>query len=102
MSKKSDRLREINSPEFVPRWLKILTNLQYRLIIEGVAVGLLAGLLVSAFRVALSKADEIRIDTHHDNKTMQHVVMKHGFRRCGIIYLANGDPRIAYQYSKEK
>ncbi|MBQ6900332.1 MAG: ClC family H(+)/Cl(-) exchange transporter [Firmicutes bacterium] len=60
MSKKTDRLREINSPEFLPRWLKILTNLQYRLIVEGVAVGALAGLLVSAFRVALSKADEIR------------------------------------------
>ena len=60
MSKKTDRLRGINSPDSLPRFLKILTNLKYRLIIEGVAVGALAGLLVSAFRVALSKADEIR------------------------------------------
>ena len=60
MSKKTDRLREINSPDSLPRWLSVLANLKSRLIIEGVAVGLLAGLLVSAFRVALSKADEIR------------------------------------------
>jgi hypothetical protein len=28
---------------------------------------------------------------------MQHVVEKHGFSRRGIIFLANGDPRIAYE-----
>lgn len=44
--------------------------------------------------------DEIRIDTHHDNKVMQHLLEKNGFVRCGIIYLENGDPRIAYQFSK--
>ncbi len=38
----------------------------------------------------------IRIDTHHDNKIMQHVVEKHGFSRRGIIYVADGSPRIAY------
>lgn len=59
------------------------------------------GVFTHCFRFALENADEIRIDTHHDNKTMQHVVEKHGFKRCGVIYLENGDPRIAYQYSKE-
>ena len=39
----------------------------------------------------------LRIDTHADNKTMQHLVEKYGFIRCGIIYLKNGSPRIAYQ-----
>jgi len=63
--------------------------------------GKVKGIFTKCFEYALTRADEIRIDTHHDNKTMQHVVLKHGFRRCGIIYLANGDPRIAYQYSKE-
>ena len=59
------------------------------------------GVFTHCFRFALENADEIRIDTHHDNKTMQHVVEKHGFKRCGVIYLENGDPRIAYHYSKE-
>ena len=64
--------------------------------------GKVKGIFTKCFQYALTRADEIRIDTHHDNKTMQHVVQKHGFRRCGIIYLENGDPRIAYQYSKDQ
>ncbi len=39
----------------------------------------------------------IRIDTHKDNHIMQHNIEKHGFTYCGIIYLANGDERLAYQ-----
>lgn len=41
----------------------------------------------------------LRIDTHHDNRTMQHLVEKYGFVRCGIIYVEDGSPRIAYQYA---
>ena len=43
----------------------------------------------------LSKS--LRIDTHKDNKPMQRSLEKNGFVRCGIIHLANGDERIAYQ-----
>ena len=39
----------------------------------------------------------IRIDTHKDNHIMQHNIKKYGFTYCGIIYLANGDERLAYQ-----
>ncbi len=39
----------------------------------------------------------IRIDTHKDNAPMHKLLEKHGFARCGTIYLASGDPRIAYQ-----
>ena len=39
----------------------------------------------------------IRIDTHKDNLIMQHNIEKHGFTYCGIIYLASGDERLAYQ-----
>lgn len=39
----------------------------------------------------------IRIDTHENNKTMQHVVEKLGFIKCGIIYIEDGTPRRAYQ-----
>ena len=41
--------------------------------------------------------DNIRIDTHRDNRVMQELSLRHGFRCCGIIYLANGDERIAFQ-----
>jgi len=41
--------------------------------------------------------DNIRIDTHKDNRIMQGLLARHGFSYCGIIYLLNGDPRLAYQ-----
>ena len=44
----------------MPRYLRVLGNLKYRLIVEGIGVGLLAGILVSAFRLSLTKVDEIR------------------------------------------
>lgn len=58
------------------------------------------GVFTPCFAFALSRADEIRIDTHHDNLPMQHVVEKHGFQYCGVIYVSDGTPRKAYQYSK--
>lgn len=39
----------------------------------------------------------LRIDTQRDNTIMQHCIDKYGFTYCGIIYLANGDERLAYQ-----
>ncbi|MCI8528372.1 MAG: N-acetyltransferase [Lachnospiraceae bacterium] len=39
----------------------------------------------------------IRIDTHADNHIMRHLLDKHGFKTCGIIYVEDGTPRIAYQ-----
>ena len=59
------------------------------------------GVFAKAFDFCRQHIDELRVDTHRDNKTMQHLATRHGFKRCGIIYLENGDPRIAYQYSKE-
>ena len=39
----------------------------------------------------------LRIDTHRDNHIMQHCILKYGFQYCGIIFLASGDERLAYQ-----
>ncbi|MBQ4610479.1 MAG: N-acetyltransferase [Clostridia bacterium] len=39
---------------------------------------------------------KVRIDTHADNAPMHHILKKHGFRRCGIIYVSDGSPRVAY------
>ncbi len=39
----------------------------------------------------------IRIDTHADNLTMQKLIEKNGFTRCGVIYVEDGSPRLAYQ-----
>jgi len=39
----------------------------------------------------------IRIDTHRDNIPMLKLMEKLGYVRCGIIWLDNGDERIAFQ-----
>ena len=48
------------------------------------------------------KYDNIRIDTHNDNKVMQHLIEKNGFHKCGTIYVFDGTPRIAYQWTLDR
>lgn len=58
------------------------------------------GILRTAVAFGEEKIGHLRIDTHADNHVMQSAVTKLGFQRRGIIYLANGSPRIAYDYIK--
>ena len=39
----------------------------------------------------------LRIDTHEDNKVMQHLIEKNGFKKCGIVYVEDGTERFAYE-----
>ena len=55
------------------------------------------GVFDTMLRWADKREGNLRIDTHRDNRIMQHLLEKHGFRYCGIIYLASGDERLAYQ-----
>ena len=55
------------------------------------------GIFASAMDYCFAVDPNIRVDTHRNNKIMQHLFEKHGFTYCGIIYLANGDERLAYQ-----
>ena len=50
----------------------------------------------------LNQHHNIRIDTHKDNKIMQHLLSKHGFSYCGIIWLEDGSERLAYQLNNSK
>lgn len=45
-----------------------------------------------------TKSSNLRIDTHQDNATMLHLIEKNGFKKCGIIYVRDGSPRVAFQY----
>lgn len=58
------------------------------------------GIMKLCLDFALKKTNNVRIDTHKDNKPMQHVLNKLGFAECGIIYIADGSPRVAFQYTK--
>lgn len=55
--------------------------------------GILRGILEHASRIT----ENIRIDTHRDNKTMRTALEHYGFLYCGIIHLENGDERLAFQ-----
>ncbi len=48
-------------------------------------------------RWALEQHGHIRIDTHEDNYVMKNLLHKLGFTYCGVIYLADGAPRVAYE-----
>ena len=54
------------------------------------------GVFGAALDFCRNQIDYLRIDTHEDNKVMQHVVTKYGFLSCGIIYTDDGTPRIAF------
>lgn len=55
------------------------------------------GIFRSVMDWCFGRDANIRIDTHRDNRIMQHCILQYGFQYCGIIYLMNGDERLAYQ-----
>ena len=59
--------------------------------------GEVKGLFAKCVAFCEKKVPYLRADTHFDNHTMQHLLEKNSFERRGIIYLKNGDSRIAYQ-----
>lgn len=55
------------------------------------------GVADAVFNWCYAQVPNLRADTHRDNHILQHILTKQGFRYCGIIYLLNGDERLAYQ-----
>ena len=55
------------------------------------------GVADACLRWCSEQQPNLRADTHRDNRIMQHILRKHGFRYCGVIHLANGDERLAFQ-----
>lgn len=57
----------------------------------------LAGLAVAYACRRFAGMASLRGDTHADNRSMQRMLEKNGFVRCGVIHLADGAPRIAFE-----
>lgn len=72
-------------------------NEHYGTIHRIASSGVMRGVFPVCLEFCEEKISNIRIDTHHDNKIMQHQIEKCGFEKCGIIYFKDGSPRIAYQ-----
>ena len=52
----------------------------------------------NCLRWAMERCGHLRIDTHENNRPMQHVLGGLGFTYCGTILLKNGDPRMAFEW----
>lgn len=74
-----------------------LNNDAYGVIHRVASSGVVKGMLPVIVGFCSDFCDNIRMDTHEDNKIMQHLLEKNGFIRCGTVHIFNGDPRIAYQ-----
>lgn len=60
--------------------------------------GLASIIIKNIEKMCLSKnIHSIRIDTHEDNKSMQRLIEKNGFKYCGIIHLMDNSKRLAYE-----
>ena len=55
------------------------------------------GIFSAVIDYGASHYRHLRIDTHRDNRIMQHLIEKHGFTYCGIIWLEDGTERLAYE-----
>ena len=60
------------------------------------------GIVRCVMDYAKSLSDNIRIDTHADNATMQAQIEKNGFSKCGTIYVRDRSPRTAYHWTRTK
>lgn len=74
-----------------------LNDAPYGVIHRMASSGKQKGIAAECFKWCFGRCNNIRVDTHRDNRVMQDFLAKQGFQRCGIIYVADGTERIAYQ-----
>jgi RimJ/RimL family protein N-acetyltransferase len=74
-----------------------LDNEPYATVHRLASSGKEKGVANACFEWCFSQCPNIRVDTHQDNVVMQRILEKLGFTYCGIIFVANGTPRLAYQ-----
>lgn len=63
--------------------------------------GQVHGLFQCVVNYCKNISQNLRVDTHADNLTMQKLIEKNGFTKCGIIYVRDGSPRIAYHWTAD-
>lgn len=74
-----------------------LSDAPYHVLHRLASDGSVRGIADACLDWCFQHTSNLRVDTHRDNKVLQHILAKHGFSYCGIIYVANGTPRLAYQ-----
>ena len=56
------------------------------------------GIADIAFAYSKQQTSHLRIDTHASNRPMRHLADREGFVYCGIIYMPDDSPRMAYEW----
>lgn len=74
-----------------------LNDEKYGVIHRLASNGKAKGVAKFCFEWCFSQFPNIRIDTHETNIAMQKVLEKLGYEKCGIVYVADGTPRLAFQ-----
>ena len=76
----------------------------YYVIHRVASSGKVKGIVKAAVEFALQNTNNVRIDTHEKNATMQKVLTNLGFKHCGTIYVfapwEGKSPRMAYHLCK--
>ena len=91
------RAEEFGYADIRGKWLR---DAPYGVIHRLAGDGSERGIFAECLAFCRAHAPDLRADTHADNGTMQHLLETHGFVRCGIVTLADGGTRIAYQIDK--
>lgn len=56
------------------------------------------GVASACMEWCLTQAPHLRADTHRDNTPMRNLLLKYGFKECGIVHVEDGTERIAYEH----
>lgn len=81
------------------QWLNEKT---YGVVHRIASAGTVKGAGEFCLKWVINQCGNLRIDTHEDNMVMQTLLKKLNFQYCGIIHLADGAPRLAFQYEPMK
>ena len=78
------------------RWIDTLSP--YATVHRVAKVEGVGGIAAAVFRYAKEHHSHLRADTHVSNRAMRHLLEKQGFVYCGIVYMNDGTPRLAYEW----
>lgn len=76
-------------------------DLPYGTIHRLASDGSVCGLAQIVFDFAKAQINYLRVDTHRDNEKMLAAIEMAGFKKCGIIYVADGSERLAFDFVKK-
>lgn len=85
-------------PGIVGKWLNDAPYIAiHRIASDGKVRGVFRFVAGECKRIS----DDVRVDTHENNRKMRENIAACGFVRCGTVFMADGSPRLAFHWSRE-